>query len=423
MTIVQKVKNILKSKGQLGLKELYKHLPEHTQASIRGNINRYIKRSRKADIVRVSKGIYKCVDTISLERLDENSTIVTATREFKVLNFPVRRVRNSSVMDNRSLEIFLKEGTGKAAVGQTTMFDITYEKDYCRELGFKKGTAEFIKEVSSKSKEEFPFEFNKQHLMDCREALARIKSESVDCVITDPAYRVISGGKPKKKGQPSGILSKNNGKIFEENDIDFEDWVPEIYRILKPDTHAYIMCNELNLYKLHDICLKVGFKIHKTLVWVKNNATPNRWYMANGEFTLFLRKGKAKSINNCGSKAFHEFKNILGTKLHLTEKPLELFEYYILNSTQKNDVLVEPFGGSAVLTLAGIKNDRNVLSFEKDPFWNEIANKRINYFKEYGVDRRDLLLSEYQSRIQKKIDEDSDDGSAGSISDFQLSLV
>ena len=53
---------------------------------------------------------------------------------------------------------------------------------------------------------------------DAFEVMKSVPSESIDLVVTDPPYRVISGGKPhKEKGAPSGMLSKNDGKIFNNN--------------------------------------------------------------------------------------------------------------------------------------------------------------------------------------------------------------
>ena len=66
-----------------------------------------------------------------------------------------------------------------------------------------------------------------------------LPNECVDLVVTDPPYECISGGKPHKKGQPSGMLSKNDGKIFDFNNIKAEVWIPEIYRVLKPNTQCY----------------------------------------------------------------------------------------------------------------------------------------------------------------------------------------
>lgn len=203
-----------------------------------------------------------------------------------------------------------------------------------------------------------------------------IPNGSVDLVVTDPPYRVISGGKPNKKGDPSGMLSKNDGKIFDYNDIDARQWFPEIYRVLKQNTHCYVMTNTINLDEYIKIAKDVGFKIHNILVWEKNNATPNRWYMKNGEFILFLRKGKAKSINNKGSKMIHSFSNILGGRFHPTEKPVELMKFYIENSSNVDDVVLDPFMGSGSVGVACIQSGRKFIGCEIDSYY-DIAKYRL----------------------------------------------
>lgn len=218
---------------------------------------------------------------------------------------------------------------------------------------------------------------------DCMEIIKNIPDNSIDLVVTDPPYKVISGGKPHKKGQPSGMLSKNDGKIFEYNDIKPDVWIPEIYRILKEGTHCYIMTNTINLENYLKICRESGFKLHNVLSWHKNNCTPSRWYMKNGEFTLFLRKGKAKTINNVGSKMIHEFDNIIGIKTHPTEKPVELMNFYITNSSGLNDIVFDPFMGTGSTGIAAIKSNRKFIGIEIDKEYYDVANKRIeNYMCE-----------------------------------------
>jgi len=56
--------------------------------------------------------------------------------------------------------------------------------------------------------------------------------------------------------------------------------------------------------------------------------------MKNCEYVLFMKKGKSKFINNCSSKQVHKFINPTN-KLHPTEKPLELMELYITNSSNE----------------------------------------------------------------------------------------
>ena len=78
------------------------------------------------------------------------------------------------------------------------------------------------------------------------EELNKMPPESVDLVVTDPPYKCISGGKPHKKGQPSGMLSLNDGKVFDHNDCPPRKYMPLLYRVLKSGCHAYIMTNLLN---------------------------------------------------------------------------------------------------------------------------------------------------------------------------------
>ena len=209
--------------------------------------------------------------------------------------------------------------------------------------------------------------------MDVLQLMKKMNDKCVDLVVTDPPYKVISGGRPHLKGQPSGILKLNDGKIFEYNDIAPELWIPEVYRVLKDNTHCYIMVNTLNLENYLHICRETGFGLHSVLCWERNNVTPSRWYMKNCEFTLFLRKGKAKAINNVSSKMIHQFDNILGNKNHPTEKPVELMKYYIANSSNPGDLIFDPFCGSGSTLIAAKELGRIYIGCEIDTQYYSIA--------------------------------------------------
>ena len=212
---------------------------------------------------------------------------------------------------------------------------------------------------------------------DCLELMKNIPDGSVDLIVTDPPYRCISGGRAGKRNQPTGILMKNDGKLFDHNDVKASEFFPELYRVLKDGTHCYVMVNLLNLQEFMNAAYQAGFKIHNLLIWKKNNVTPNRWYMKNCEFTLFLYKGKAKYINDCGSKQCHEFNNIVGRKLHPTEKPVALMEYYILNSSAENDTVLDPFMGAGSTGIAAIHTGRKFIGMELDEKYYKIAAERI----------------------------------------------
>lgn len=213
---------------------------------------------------------------------------------------------------------------------------------------------------------------------DCLKAMWEMEKGSVDLVVTDPAYRTISGGTGDGPGRPSGMLKKNDGKIFEHNNLEIVDWMSLLYKVLRDDAHCYVMTNKLNLVEMLNVSQAVGFKLHNLLVWRKQNVTPSRWYMKNCEYTLFLRKGKAFAVNNPGSKTCHDFNNPVGNKVHPTEKPVDLMEFYVLNSSQPGEVVLDPFMGSGAVGLVCVNTDRKFLGIEVDEEYYNISVKRIS---------------------------------------------
>lgn len=219
---------------------------------------------------------------------------------------------------------------------------------------------------------------------DCIEIMQTIPEGKIDLIITDPPYKTITGGDSNgaNSERPKGML-QGNRKLFKHQSIKISSWMPEIYRVLKEGSHCYIFTNSLNLQEMLNEATKAGFKLHNLLVWEKNNCTPSQYYMKNCEYVLFLRKGKAKWINNIGdSKTVHKFNNIIGNKLHPTEKPVDLLEYYLLNSSEPNDIVFDPFMGSGSMGEAAIKNGRRFIGVELDEGYFNIAQNRIESCKD-----------------------------------------
>lgn len=227
-------------------------------------------------------------------------------------------------------------------------------------------------------------EINKVYNIDCLIGLREMPSESVDLCVTDPPYNVISGGNKDRgtNGFPNSVLNRNDGKIFDFNDINFEDWIPEVYRVLKKDAEFYCMINVINLEELLRVARESGFKLHNVLVWEKNSANPNRWYMKNCEFTCYFYKGEAKTINNPGSKQVQMFFNPVGDKFHPTEKPSDLMKFYIENSSKEFDIVLDPFMGSGTTAVACKELRRYFIGFEIDPKYYEIIEERLSETKQ-----------------------------------------
>lgn len=246
-------------------------------------------------------------------------------------------------------------------------------------------------------------------LGDMREIIKEYPDEYFDCVVSDVPYKICTGGIRKSiesiekfaKTDPSRIFNRisnkdlkvkwlknrnfdvdnailiEGGKLFTHADIEFSEWLPEIYRVLKQDSHCYFMVNGRNLKDLQAEAEKVGFKFQNLLVWVKNNATPNRWYMQKCEFILMLRKGRERYINNLGMSNVFTYSNITGKKYHPTEKSVDLMKDLILNSTNEGDIVLDPFMGSGSTCLAAKELNRKYVGIEIDEKYYNIAKKRI----------------------------------------------
>lgn len=212
---------------------------------------------------------------------------------------------------------------------------------------------------------------------DCLEVMDKLIAEGVkvDAIITDPPYKVITGGKNGGSGKPSGILTAN--KQLMRNIPEFTEWMPKLYKLLNDDSHIYLMVNMLNLKEMMIATEYAGFYIHNILIWHKSNSTPNKWYMKNCEYVIFAKKGKSKFINNCGSRVVEQFDNPRN-KVHPTEKPVGLMEMYITNSTNENQVVLDPFMGSGSTGVACVNTNRNFIGIEMDDKYFEIAQSRIN---------------------------------------------
>ena len=217
---------------------------------------------------------------------------------------------------------------------------------------------------------------------DCMDILKQLPDKCVDLVCTDCPYKVVSGGcSGKSLFSASKYLNNakevSQGKMFKENSIKFDDWLPEVYRVLKPDCHCYIMINGRNLAELQKQAEKAGFVFQQLLVWEKGNSMPNNWYLQSVEFILMLRKGKAKKINNRATKNILKVKNIIGNKIHPTEKPVPLMEILIANSTKENEIVLDPFAGSSPVAQACINLKRRFICIEKDPEYYRASCERL----------------------------------------------
>lgn len=209
---------------------------------------------------------------------------------------------------------------------------------------------------------------------DAREIMPTIGK--VDCIVSDLPYKLESGGNTtgEMRGKFAKSVYDNSGSIISA-DIEFSEIMPLAAACLE-DGHAYFMVNNRYVGAVENAALAAGFRFHNWLVWDKSTGTPNRWYMKNCEFTLFVFRGKAKFINDCGARQLIKCPNVMGGE-HETQKPVPLMEHYISNSTERGQIVLDPFMGSGTTGVASVNLGRGFIGIELDPRYFDIACRRI----------------------------------------------
>lgn len=200
-----------------------------------------------------------------------------------------------------------------------------------------------------------------------------------DLVVSDVPYALTTGGVAKSGKTMSGIFAAHNyandGQLVMAT-VPFPEMMTALYAALADDADCYVMANDKNVHPLIDASLEAGFGLHNLLVWDKIQPTANRWYMKNCEFTVYLWKGRARTINEPGSKQLVRG-GIEKATGHPTEKPVHLMAEYIGNSSQRGDVVLDPFMGSGTTGVAAVQLGRRFVGIELDPLFFDLACQRI----------------------------------------------
>ncbi|WP_418115035.1 DNA-methyltransferase [Vibrio scophthalmi] len=210
---------------------------------------------------------------------------------------------------------------------------------------------------------------------DAVEWLSSLDSESVDLLITDPPYESLE--KHRKVGTTTRLkISKSSSNTWFEifPNSRFESLLVEIYRVLKKNTHFYLFCDQETMFFIKPIAEEVGFKFWKPIVWDKVCIGMGYHYRSRHEYILFFEKGKRK-INDLSIPDILEHKRVF--RGYPTEKPVPLLEVLINQSSQQNELVVDPFFGSGSTLLAALNLKRKYLGCDISSYAHDLFLERI----------------------------------------------
>lgn len=276
--------------------------------------------------------------------------------------------------------------------------------------------------------------------IDAIELLRALPDDSVDLMITDPAYESLE--KHRAKGTTTRLkqskASSNEWFPIFRNHL-YQAFFTELYRVMKPCTHAYVFCDETTDDVIKPIAREVGFWVWKSVIWVKTIKTAGVLYQqlrkhllehadkshdisqalklirqfyeeevpteeiadtltrtgmgyhwrGSCERILFLEKrstqqswpqldptGRGKQLHFKGWKDVLYGAPVLDSDAYPTTKPLGVVEKLVLNSSVPGDLVIDPFAGSGVVGNAARLHERCFLLGDISP--KAIARMTVN---------------------------------------------
>lgn len=225
---------------------------------------------------------------------------------------------------------------------------------------------------------------------DCISFLKKLDDESVDIIVTDPAYSGMNQKMKFGKGRIVGSYQKeDNDKWFTEfhdTEENYRKFLEECNRVLKEDTHLYIMFDSFSLLSLGSL-VREYFDVKNIIVWDKVNLGMGHYFRRRHEFIIFATKGK-KKLNSRAIPDVWRFKRIHRAK-YPTQKPTEVFEAMLAGSVDKDEGLVvcDPFLGSGSSAIAAIKKGCSFIGTDIDKKSCEFSADRITHYKNSDEDK------------------------------------
>ena len=208
--------------------------------------------------------------------------------------------------------------------------------------------------------------------------LRSLPAASVDLLITDPAYESLE--KHRAVGTTTRLkhskASSNDWFIVFPN-ARFAELFDEAYRVLRDDRHFYLFCDAETMFYAKPDAEKAGFKFWKPLVWDKRTIGMGYHYRARYEFILFFEKGKRR-LNDLGVADVIEVPRI--HRGYPAEKPWEVSEVLIKQSSGSGEVVGDPFMGSGSVGEAALRHGRRFLGTDLNAAAVQLTNQRLQKF-------------------------------------------
>lgn len=203
---------------------------------------------------------------------------------------------------------------------------------------------------------------------DCIQRMKELSDNSVNFTLTDIPYNEVN--------RVSNGIRNLDKKDADTLTFSLKHFLEQVYRIT--NNSICIFCGKEQFSEIY------SFFAHKQgtvrpIVWEKTNPSPMNGqyiYISGVEFAVWFKKKGAKVFNAyCKNTVFRYSSG--KSKVHPTQKNLDLFTELILDNTNENDIILDPCMGSGTTGVACKKSNRNFIGIEISKEYFRIARQRI----------------------------------------------
>ena len=257
---------------------------------------------------------------------------------------------------------------------------------------------------------------NKLINADSFQVLRKIPNETFDLIFADPPYNLQLKNKLTRpdRSKVSAVNDKwDQFENFRKYDEFTYSWLSECKRILKKNGAIWVIGSYHNIFRVGTIIQNLGFWILNDVIWNKKNPMPNfrgtRFTNAHETLIWASKTEKSKYTFNYQSlKCLNDDLQMRsnweipicsgserlrkkGKKVHSTQKPEALLHRILLATSNKGDLVLDPFLGSGTTATVAKKLGRNYCGIEKEKAYFKAAEQRLKKTKPIEDDYLDTL--------------------------------
>lgn len=222
---------------------------------------------------------------------------------------------------------------------------------------------------------------------DCIALLRALPDESVDLIVTDPAYSGMNQHMKFGHGRIVGHYGRpGNPRWFREfhDDPDtYRVFLHECRRVLRNNRHIYIMFDSYSLLSLGAL-VRESFDVKGLIVWDKVALGMGHHFRRRHEQIIFASKGKRRVTRR-------DLPDVWAVRrvhraAYPAQKPVALFDLMLEASADPGFVVCDPFCGSGSSAVAALRRRCEFIGADIDPDAVQLAQERCASVIATGVD-------------------------------------